>query len=100
LDPSENISLGTLYLQKVLGRYDGDLPRGLAAYNAGEAAVDKWQSRYPDVEDDEFVESISYRETRSYVKRVLTNRRVYEALYGARSAAPEGSSRGASRGLE
>jgi soluble lytic murein transglycosylase len=100
LDPSDNIALGTLYLQKVLGRYDGDLPRGLAAYNAGEAAVDKWQSRYPDVEDDEFVESISYRETRSYVKRVLTNRRVYEALYGARSAAPEGSSRGASRGLE
>jgi soluble lytic murein transglycosylase-like protein len=54
--------------------------------------VDKWQRRYPDVEDDEFVESISYRETRSYVKRVLANRRVYEALYGARSAGLEGSS--------
>jgi peptidoglycan lytic transglycosylase len=92
LDPADNIALGTLYLQELLGRYDGDLPRGLAAYNAGEAAVDKWQRRYPDVQDDEFVESISYRETRSYVKRVLANRRLYQALYGARSPAPAGAS--------
>jgi soluble lytic murein transglycosylase len=93
LDPVDNIALGTLYLQQLLGRYGGDLPRGLAAYNAGEAAVDKWQRRYPNMEDDEFVESISYRETRGYVKRVLTNRRIYEALYRARPAAPEASSR-------
>ena len=91
-DPADNIALGALYLQQLLSRYDGDLARGLAAYNAGETAVDKWQRRYPDVENDEFVESISYRETRSYVKRVLANRRVYEALYGARSAGLEGSS--------
>ena len=93
LDPGDNIALGTLYLQELLSRYGGDLPRGLAAYNAGEAAVDKWQHRYPDMEDDEFVESISYRETRSYVKRVLTNRRIYEALYRPRSAAPGAASR-------
>ena len=64
------------------GRYGGNQPRILAAYNAGEAAVDKWQRRYPGVDDDEFVESISYRETRGYVKRVLQNRRLYGALYG------------------
>jgi soluble lytic murein transglycosylase len=93
LDPVDNVALGTLYLQKLLSRYGGDLPRGLAAYNAGEVAVDKWQRRYPNMEDDEFVESISYRETRSYVKRVLTNRRIYEALYRPRLDAPEASSR-------
>jgi len=81
-DPARNISLGTAYLQTLGERYGGNQPRMLAAYNAGEAAVDKWQRRYPDVDDDEFVESISYRETRGYVKRVLQNRRLYGALYG------------------
>ena len=64
------------------------MPRALAAYNAGENAVDKWQRRYTDVEDDEFVESISYRETRGYVKRVLQNRRIYQALYADPPAVP------------
>jgi soluble lytic murein transglycosylase len=81
-DPASNISLGTAYLQTLGERYGGNQPRILAAYNAGEAAVDKWQRRYPDVDDDVFVESISYRETRGYVKRVLQNRRLYGALYG------------------
>ena len=62
---------------------NGRLPAG-----AGENAVDKWQRRYTDVEDDEFVESISYRETRGYVKRVLQNRRIYQALYADPSAVP------------
>jgi soluble lytic murein transglycosylase-like protein/TolA-binding protein len=87
-DPAENIALGTLYLRELLGRYDGNLSRVLAAYNAGEAAVDKWLRRYPDVQDDEFVESISYRETRAYVKRVLANRRLYRAVYAPGSAVP------------
>jgi soluble lytic murein transglycosylase len=88
LDPATNVTLGTAYLRELLDRYSGNLPRALAAYNAGEAAVDKWQRRYPDLEDDEFVESISYRETRGYVKRVLANRRMYGALYSTRSALP------------
>jgi len=88
VNPAENLALGTVYLRKLLDRYGGNLPRALAAYNAGEAAVDKWQRRYPDVDDDEFVESISYRETRGYVKRVLQNRRIYRALYEPSAASP------------
>jgi soluble lytic murein transglycosylase len=87
-DPTRNVALGTAYLRALGERYDGNLPRMLAAYNAGEAAVDKWQRRYPNVDDDEFVESISYRETRSYVKRVLQNWRVYRALYADSAAVP------------
>lgn len=81
LEPETNVALGTTYLRDLLARYQGNLPRALAAYNAGEAAVDRWNERYPGVEDDEFVESISFRETRGYVKRVLQNRRLYLALY-------------------
>jgi soluble lytic murein transglycosylase len=76
-----NIDLGTRYLNRLLARFDGDLLKALAAYNGGEAAVDKWQRRFADLEPDEFVESISYRETRDYVKRVVTNYRTYQQLY-------------------
>jgi soluble lytic murein transglycosylase len=54
----------------------------LAAYNAGAAAVDKWQARFGTLPADEFVESITYRETRDYVKRIFANVRRYQRLYG------------------
>lgn len=82
-DPAANIALGSRYLRRLLDRFDGDLAKALAAYNAGEAAVAKWEQRAPGVATDEFVETISYRETRHYVKQVLGNYRRYRRLYGA-----------------
>ena len=99
-DPAANVNLGTAYLHELLDRYQGNLPRALAAYNAGEAAVDKWSHRYADLEDDEFVESIPYRETRGYVKRVLQNRRIYHALYGTHPSAVPSPSAGARDGVK
>jgi soluble lytic murein transglycosylase-like protein len=40
-DPAENVEGGTMYLRSLLDRYDGDLVKSLAAYNAGEHAVDQ-----------------------------------------------------------
>jgi soluble lytic murein transglycosylase-like protein len=39
-DPAQNVEGGTTYLRSLLDRYNGDLPKSLAAYNAGEHAVD------------------------------------------------------------
>ena len=80
-DPQVNIALGTSYLRQLLSRYNGNIIMALAGYNAGEKAVDKWRARSPKVEADEFVEHISYRETRDYVKKVLRNYRTYLRLY-------------------
>jgi soluble lytic murein transglycosylase len=91
--PAANIDLGTTLLARLLARYDGSVVKALAAYNGGEEAVAKWERRYPARDEDEFVELISYRETREYVKAVLGNHRQYQRLY---AASPPATSRGRS----
>jgi soluble lytic murein transglycosylase len=81
-DPSVNVALGVHHLRALLDQYDGDVVKALAAYNGGTGAVDRWQRQFAELDGDEFVENITYRETRDYVKRVLGNRRAYERLYG------------------
>ncbi len=81
-DPAFNIRLGTTYLRELLDRYQGSLILALGAYNAGEKAADKWLARFGGAEPDEFVENISYGETRRYVKLVLRNYRTYVQMYG------------------
>ncbi len=83
VDPTTNMTLGTRHLRQLLDRFDGNLAKALAAYNGGEDAVAKWERRAPGAATDEFVETISYRETRHYVKTVLGNYRRYRRLYGA-----------------
>jgi soluble lytic murein transglycosylase len=86
-----NVRLGTTLLRRLLDRYDGSHAKALAAYNAGEDAVAKWEHRYGSRPDDEFTELISFRETRDYVKLVLQNLQIYRQLY---AASPLATSRG------
>jgi soluble lytic murein transglycosylase len=75
-----NLTLGTQYLRDLLLRYSS-WPKALAAYNAGEAAVDRWEREIVTDDVEEFVERIPYLETRGYVKLVLRNHRIYRQLY-------------------
>lgn len=84
--PRLNIELGTEYLRILISRFDGDVLKALAAYNGGESAVDRWQQQFGSLAPDEFVESITYRETRDYVKRVAGNYRVYREIYSDHSS--------------
>jgi soluble lytic murein transglycosylase-like protein len=66
-DPEQNIRAGALYLADLITRYgEKKLDLVLAAYNAGENAVEKYGRHVP-----------PYRETRAYVPSVL---KMYEAL--------------------
>jgi soluble lytic murein transglycosylase len=58
-DPDDNVGGGTKYLRQLLDRFHGNLPLALAAYNAGENAVEHYQALPP------------FDETRQYVRKVL-----------------------------
>jgi soluble lytic murein transglycosylase-like protein len=58
-DPATNLRIGTRYLRDLLARFANDLTLALAAYNAGEGAVEQYGNRVP-----------PYPETQEYVKLV------------------------------
>jgi hypothetical protein len=58
--PGDNIEGGARYLRYLLNLYRGNLTLALAAYNAGEGAVAKYNYGVP-----------PYRETQNYIRRVL-----------------------------
>ncbi|WP_258187771.1 lytic transglycosylase domain-containing protein [Trinickia symbiotica] len=59
-DPRENLSAGAAYLKWLLDRFGNDLELALAAYNAGENAVERYGSSIP-----------PFPETRRYVETVI-----------------------------
>ncbi|NSW74528.1 hypothetical protein CL636_001885, partial [bacterium] len=50
----------------------------LAAYNGGPNNVDLWRDKFTELDDDEFVENIPFKETNGYVKRVLRSYYYYK----------------------
>jgi soluble lytic murein transglycosylase len=76
-----NLTLGIQYLKDLLRRYSNNWFKAIAAYNAGEAAVDRWEKEIGTDDIEEFVERIPYVETRGYVKLVIRNHRIYKKLY-------------------
>jgi soluble lytic murein transglycosylase len=80
-DPDTNLTLGVQYLRELLQRYSNNWFKAIAAYNAGEGAVDRWEKEIVTNDIEEFVERIPYIETRGYVKLVMRNHRVYKRLY-------------------
>ena len=80
LKPELNVALGAAYLADLLNAHDGDYVRAIAAYNAGESAVERWWKR-ADGDPAMFLESVSYRETRSYLRRVFFNLLQYYRIY-------------------
>ena len=89
LDPHLNIRFGVSYFRSLLKQFDGNLVFSIAGYNAGPAAVARWKDKVAEMlwnagervsDEEKFIESIPYKETRNYVKRVLQVYREYHRV--------------------
>ena len=71
LDPELNVRYGSWYLRHLLDKY-GSEALALAAYNAGQANVDRWRAEG---------RGVQFAETRHYVKRIQKLKRIYAEAY-------------------
>ena len=71
-NPEINVRYGAWYLRHLLDRY-GDERTALAAYNAGQANVDRWRAQGL---------GIQFSETRYYVDKVERLKKIYASAYG------------------
>ncbi|WP_041453423.1 lytic transglycosylase domain-containing protein [Anaeromyxobacter dehalogenans] len=83
--PEVNVALGAHYLG-LLGARFADPAVVLAAYNAGPGPASEWARSRAGMPLDAWVECIPYRETRQYVKVVLSDWDVYRRLSGGAPA--------------
>jgi soluble lytic murein transglycosylase-like protein len=83
-DPRMNLEFGQSFIERVRGMPGtaGQLPRVIAAYNAGPTPVARWAGIPGQGDPLLWIESIPYWETRYYVPAVLRNMWVYQGLSG------------------
>lgn len=86
-DPTYNMQLGMTMFSGYLGRWDGSVILGVAAYNAGPSNALRWvkangDPRQSGVDPVDWIERIPFGETRNYVQRVVENVQVYRSMLG------------------
>lgn len=81
-DAELNIELGVSHLSELIQENGGNIVDVLAGYNAGTGKAADWKKRFQEYTGEEFIEMISYGETRNYIKKVLRNYYNYRRLYG------------------
>ena len=95
-----NIEMGTYYLARMISRNSGNVPLGLANYNAGPARMDRWlrtrvslktlaSSKSSAADDEIWIDEIPYTETCFYVKAILRNLMLYRLLDQGRVVMPD-----------
>jgi soluble lytic murein transglycosylase-like protein len=87
-DVAINLEYGQSFIELMRGKNAtrGQLPRVIAAYNAGPLPVDRWNAINDKGDPLLWIESLPYWETRYYVPAVLRNMWVYDGLAGGSQA--------------
>ena len=76
-----NLMLGTYYLKHVLTLFDDQSLLASAAYNAGPSRAERWRGE-ESLEGAIYAETIPFKETRDYVKKVMSNSMYYASTFG------------------
>ncbi len=79
-NPEKNIKLGIAYYASLKDIYKVDTVT-LAAYNAGSGNVNKWIEQGTIKEDGSDIENIPFKETNTYVRKILKDYEMYKKLY-------------------
>jgi len=80
-EPHVNIQLGSGYLKMLLDKHQKNSVLAAVAYNAGPGRIKKWLP-VSDMDADTWIETIPFKETREYVKNVMTYTVIYQQLLG------------------
>ncbi|HEX2126701.1 MAG TPA: lytic transglycosylase domain-containing protein [Thermoleophilaceae bacterium] len=80
-DPQINIAYGSYFLRYLIRHYDGNETLAVAAYNAGQANVDRWVRRAGGPDAFDSARHIPFPETRAYVENVAASREQYREHY-------------------
>ncbi len=81
--PQVNIAYGSYYLRYLLDSYGGDTMLAVAAYNGGQANVDRWVADARARGHRLTVAEIPFPETRAYVAKVLQAQKDYRRTYAS-----------------
>lgn len=76
--PAVNLKYGSHYFKKILNRFDGHPALAIAAYNAGSQRVKQWLPKNQTLPADIWIETIPYKETRTYVTSVIAYALIYQ----------------------
>lgn len=79
--PEVSIALGAAHLAELMRAYKGNAFLAVAAFNAGEGQANLWRRYCYSEEPEELYTKVGFRETRSYMRRVLTSWAHYQELY-------------------
>ncbi|TQV84520.1 transglycosylase SLT domain-containing protein [Aliikangiella coralliicola] len=80
LTADTNIQLGTAHLGQMYRSFEAHPVLATAAYNAGKSRVKEWLNQSKTQNAIQWIEQIPYKETREYVKNVLTYQTIYAHL--------------------
>ncbi len=97
--PAVNLQMGTYYISKMIKQFGGNVPMGLAAYNAGPSKMQLFVKARPEVEkqinqfssqpeDEIWFDELPWSETSFYVKAILRNTILYRLLILQEGAPP------------
>ena len=80
-DPETNIRFGTKYFSDLLKDYNNNEILALAAYNAGKGNLKRWVENGTIQADGSDIENIPFKETTTYIRKILSNYKMYQYLY-------------------